>query len=123
MNLTEANINGVAVWQLEYTFREYYGLAPSTEPDSWPENLSDLLEQIHKSDAMFERYYVANTVQYEEATPETCDGTCHLYHFCAMSEQQYEAFEECIANSGSEMAAVPVLFVIGFVSAYFNASF
>lgn len=93
LNLTKANMEGSATWEFEYSFNSYYNQA---NPPS-AQSLSDLLEEVRTDDKVFADYYFANTVRYEEATEETCDPTCHLFHYCAMSELEYAAFEECVA--------------------------
>ena len=60
-----------------------------------------LTEQIRIDQDLFKLYYLANTVQFEAATDETCDANCKLYHYCALSQQDYDMFEACVTEDNS----------------------
>ena len=99
--MTLANRDGAASWELEYSFRDYFEL-PESEAIS-ATSLAGIMGRIYSEDAMFKKYYSANTVRFEEASEETCNATCHVYHYCAMSEQDYGRYEDCILQGLGEV--------------------
>ena len=95
LNLTKANMNEAAEWELEYSFRTYFNIAQMS-----PESISGLLDSMMEDDILFNNYYAINTVLYESADDAVanCDATCRSYHYCAMSQLDYSKFEDCISS-------------------------
>lgn len=92
LNLTSANLQGHAQWQLEYNFSSTYKLSSLT-----PNTLYDLTKAMKDNKTTFDRYYRANTVSLED--PDVCTDQCRLLHWCAITEVDYTRFYDC-NNSG-----------------------
>merc|ERR1719320_1264252 len=91
LNLYQANLDGKADWQKLYSFVDYYKHgAPSAE------SITAIAKEMRNNTETFKKYYAANTVNYEQATDETCDGRCLAYHYCAALKQDYVDFDLCV---------------------------
>ncbi len=114
LNLPAANgqEDGEADWQLEYSFVEHFGLpGPPTTSD-----IANLLEAVKTDQTVFEDYYFINTVSFEAATEENCDNVCRRYHYCAMSELDYQRFEICVQESNGAGDATSSIFLTLFLT-------
>jgi len=96
LNLSKVNSDETDSWELEYSFLDYYSL-----PELSTQEIANLILDIDSNRTVFEKYYSANTVKFEEATESNCDANCMRYHFCALYQQDYKKFEDCVAPSFS----------------------
>ncbi|XP_059090918.1 acid sphingomyelinase-like phosphodiesterase 3b isoform X2 [Tigriopus californicus] len=97
LNLAKANADNVPEWKMEYSFLEYYGLQGTIDLNL----MLELTKKIRDDVQTFERYYSANSVQFDT----DCDQTCRRYHLCAIFEQDYSQFEDCVSNSSRNLSS------------------
>ena len=85
------------LWSEEYDFTTEYGLDNVTA-----ESLEELTEAVRSNSSVFATYYGFNSVKYD-TDAQACedDGACKTYHMCAMSELDYDSFEDCVTSDGS----------------------
>ena len=96
LNLTQANLDRVANWTLEYSFKNYFQV-----PDLSYESFHQIWDKLDSDEEYFDKYYTINSVQ--KVDDLTCDQNCKAYHKCAILEQNYLLFDLCVAlksNSG-----------------------
>ena len=108
LNLTETNLNGDPQWISEYNATVYYG-----QPDMNTASLDNIAKNLLTDDELFQKYYAANGVNY--APNEVCTGECRFVHYCAITEINYDAYENCVASptsAGSPKHIRDISFVI-----------
>ncbi len=88
LNLTLANEQGYATWECEYTGTDYYN-----QPDMGTTSLNNIAQALLDNDTMFDKYYVANGVNYDPS--EKCTEECRVIHYCAITEVDYEKYDQC----------------------------
>ncbi|XP_063861452.1 acid sphingomyelinase-like phosphodiesterase 3b isoform X2 [Scylla paramamosain] len=109
LDLSAANLEGRAEWQLEYNFSSTYNLMSLN-----PVALYEVAKNMKANRTVFDLYYRANTVGLED--PEKCTEKCRLLHYCAITEMNYSRFYDC--NNGVRpswrvaLAVVPFLLVL-----------
>lgn len=91
LDLRDANENEPE-WKFEYNFTTYYGLKNISAL-----SLFDLNNRMTNDRKLFDRYYVANTVKYEDAS--ACTPSCQKLHRCSIAEVDYTRFRACNATS------------------------
>ena len=89
LNLTEANLNGNAVWALEYKGTTYYG-----EPNMNTSSLHKIANRFLTSNDTFNKYYTANGVSYN--TSDICDRECKYVLYCSATSIDYDDYESCM---------------------------
>ena len=99
LNLTDANTSN-GKWQSEYKFSQLY------EMDSTfiePKTFEQIYDKFKSNVSWFDKYFEANSVK---KVDYKCDKNCKSFHLCAISEQDYVKFENCIENSIENTASV-----------------
>lgn len=98
LNLSAANIDGIANWQLEYSFKSYFNV-----PDLKANSFQSIVERMMSNGSFFAKYYQINSVQkldFDDSNQTCYDTDCKNYHICAITRQDYVEFDDCIkANS------------------------
>ena len=90
MNLSQANQDGTANWTLEYTAKDY------NLEDMGTQSLHMLAEKLKTDDEMFKKYLLYNGVKYNP--DEECDKGCRAVHYCAVTQCDYQLYEQCYTN-------------------------
>ena len=111
LNLTEANLSGHPEWILEYEATDYYG-----QPDMDTASLDNIAQSLLNNDELFSKYYTANGVNYDPN--EVCTGECRFVHYCAITEINYDAYEECmnVLVSRSSLLHYNVIWLLGILA-------
>ena len=90
LNLTLANTPGGAPWRPEYRATEAYNLGGMGAGD-----LHGLLETMVTDEAMFDMYYLYNSVSYDRGR---CEDRCKETHLCAISHVDYDDYDRCVGG-------------------------
>lgn len=98
LDLAKANTDDEAEWKLEYSFMEYYGLQGTIDLSL----MLELTRKIRDDVQTFDLYYAANSVQFDTE----CNETCRRYHLCAIFEQDYSQFEDCVSNASRMISPI-----------------
>lgn len=99
MNLSQANAQGSARWELEYRVTEAYGV-----PDAGARSMHAALGRIASDQDALQRYYVYNSVSYDT---RACGEVCRTEHLCALREVDFDAYAACLRAPGA--APAPLL--------------
>uniref|UniRef100_A0A2K6GMC9 Acid sphingomyelinase-like phosphodiesterase n=1 Tax=Propithecus coquereli TaxID=379532 RepID=A0A2K6GMC9_PROCO len=96
LNLSLANAQGTPRWELEYRLTKAYGV-----PDAGAQSLHTALDRIASDQGALQRYYVYNSVSYDD---RACDEACRTEHVCAMRHVAFSSYATCLRASGSAPA-------------------
>jgi len=97
LNLTEViETESEPTWQKSYSMLQYFDLESLSV-----QNVAAHVKKIETNRSHFDRYYQVNTVMLEEADEFNCNKSCQQFHFCALYYQDYDKFENCVAQGGS----------------------
>ena len=96
LDLNEANLNGIGNWKSEYVFKEYFGVGNLTLSA-----FQEIFRKMSDDSNYFDKYHQINSVQKPDID---CDENCQTYHLCAISQQKYAFFDECIEKNHADMA-------------------
>ena len=108
LDLSEANQNGTAIWKSEYIFTEYFGVKNLTTLA-----FQEIFQKMSSDPDFFDKYHQINSVQKADVK---CDENCRTYHLCAISQQNYKYFDECIERNHSNKAQLGIfLFIISLI--------
>ncbi|KAM6216972.1 acid sphingomyelinase-like phosphodiesterase 3b [Rhynchocyon petersi] len=99
VDLSKANEQGTAQWELEYRLTEAYGVL-----DVGAQSMNAALDHIHRDQRALQRYYVYNSVSYDH---QACGRACRTEHVCALREVDFDAYDACLRALGT--APVPRL--------------
>ncbi len=91
LNLRNANADGHANWTVEYRGTEYY-----SQQDMGTASLNNIAQNLLTDDELFDKYYTVNGVNYDP--DELCRGECRVVHFCAITQVDYDAYENCMID-------------------------
>ena len=113
LDLVASNENGIAEWQLEYSFKNYFEV-----PDLSKNSFDTIFQRMQDDPNFFEKYYKINSVS--KSDDFECDSDCRKYQLCAIEEQKYDKFEECILSSGaSRLHTISSLILLLILLPYF----
>ncbi|KAM5322050.1 acid sphingomyelinase-like phosphodiesterase 3b [Glossophaga mutica] len=102
VNLSQANTQGSARWELEYRLTEVYGV-----PSASVSSMHAVLGRIARDQGTLQRYYVYNSVSYDT---RICSEACRDEHVCAMREVAFDAYAACLRAPGTApMCWLPLL--------------
>lgn len=93
VNLSQANAQGEARWDLEYRLTAAYGV-----PDAAARSMHAALGRIAGDQGALQRYYVYNSVSYDT---RACDRACRAEHVCALRQVAFDAYAACLRASGA----------------------
>jgi len=94
LNLTQANEEGRAGWQLEYDFLDYYGLKDMTVS-----SVASLVASMEQGGPAMEKFVQAGSGM---ANPSfECGEVCKRQHYCGMAAARYPEYAACIDETGS----------------------
>lgn len=96
VNLSQANAQGMARWELEYQLTKAYGV-----PDAGARAMHAALGRIASDQGTLQRYYVYNSVSYDT---QACDEACRTEHVCALREVAFDAYATCLRAPGTALA-------------------
>ncbi|XP_036304261.1 acid sphingomyelinase-like phosphodiesterase 3b [Pipistrellus kuhlii] len=88
LNLSQANAQGAARWELEYQLTEAYAV-----PDAGARSMHAALGRIAGDPNALQRYYVYNSVGHDA---RACDALCRAEHVCAMRAVAADAYAACL---------------------------
>ena len=88
MNLTEANVDGTAKWELEYSATAAYGLHNVNSS-----SIGSLVESFLTNQSLFNMYYEYNSVSYAD---EPCDDDCKTTQICSIMCPLYDQYASCL---------------------------
>ncbi|XP_070260600.1 acid sphingomyelinase-like phosphodiesterase 3b isoform X1 [Myotis yumanensis] len=88
MNLSQANAQGTARWELEYQLTKAF-----TVPDASARSMHDVLGRIASDQGALQRYYVYNSVSLDT---RACDEICRAEHVCALREVALDSYTTCL---------------------------
>ena len=108
LNLTEANLQSAARWQLEYRATSYFAV-----PDMTPSSLHEFAERMKDDDEAFGKYYRANGVLYDPE--ERWMEETRTIHYCAMVNMDYKAYDSCVKSREETVSIAPSSKTRGFV--------
>jgi len=92
LNLTQANEEGRADWQLEYDFLGYYGL-----DDMELDTVAGLVASMETGGLALEKFLQAGSGM---ANPYyQCGDTCQREHYCGMASARYPDYAACIERT------------------------
>jgi len=91
LDLNEANQNGTANWKSEYVFKEYFGVKNLTH-----QAFEEIFQKMSEDSEYFDKYHQINSVQKPDID---CDENCRGYHLCAISQQDYQYFDQCVEKA------------------------
>ena len=95
LNLTQANLMGKAVWELEYAPTNDFNI-----PDVSAKALDSLIADFEKDiGEKFHRYFVYNSVSQDLSS--ACDAVCKRKHTCAMRYIDYKQYQQCVEANTS----------------------
>ena len=80
---------------MAYSARDYYDVA-----DFGAHSISGIAEKLRTDDILFDKYYQMNGVLYDPA--ERCEGECRRVHYCAITQLNYEKYEQCVEAMASK---------------------
>ena len=97
VNLTQANLEGNAQWELEYSFTDSYGV-----DDVSPESIQELLSELQSPNTQekFNIYYdhVTVKIHHPESVPEVCDCGCKRGHLCSIEHVDFASYDQCLED-------------------------
>ena len=93
VNLSQANAQGAARWELEYRLTEAYGV-----PNASASSMHSALGRIAGDQGTLQRYYVYNSVSYDQ---RVCSEACRDEHVCALREVAFDAYASCLRAPGT----------------------
>ncbi|XP_071487800.1 acid sphingomyelinase-like phosphodiesterase 3b [Diadema antillarum] len=86
--------NSQLTWELEYRATTSYGVS-----DLSPASLDALIEKFSEGEAasneIFRRYHGHSTAL---ADVKECDDDCRRYHFCAITNLDYDKYDDCLSG-------------------------
>lgn len=88
MNLSQANAQGTARWELEYQLTKAF-----TVPDASARSMHDVLGRIASDQGTLQRYFVYNSVSLDA---RSCDEICRAEHVCALREVALDSYAACL---------------------------
>lgn len=88
LNLSQANMQGRARWELEYQLTKAYAV-----PDAGARSMNDVLGRIASNQSALQRYYVYNSVSHDT---RACDEVCRAEHVCALREVAVGSYNTCL---------------------------
>lgn len=104
LDLAKANKNRKAEWEFEYNFTSRYNLNEISAT-----SLFSTTREMKNNLELFNKYYQANTVSYED--PEVCSNSpsCRKLHWCAITEIDYTRFYDCNSSFSTIPWNTPIL--------------
>ncbi|XP_039710193.1 acid sphingomyelinase-like phosphodiesterase 3b isoform X3 [Pteropus medius] len=96
VNLSQANEEGDARWELEYRVTEAYRV-----PNASARSMHAALGRIASDHDVLQRYYVYNSVSYDL---QACREACRAEHVCALREVAFDAYAACLRAPGTAPA-------------------
>ncbi|RZF41613.1 hypothetical protein LSTR_LSTR000327 [Laodelphax striatellus] len=102
LDLSTANRDHRAEWQIEYNLTSYYGFRQVSARD-----LHELAESFTVPDGhlLFSRYYLANSVQTSGLGLHDVNAAWAHSHYCAISRVDYTQYQSCLATGARALAA------------------
>lgn len=100
LNLTQANLDGETDWILEYQGTIYYN-----QSDMTTYSLDNIARNLLTDDELFNKYYAANGVNYDPN--ELCEEECRIVQYCAITEVDYNEYEECVVAQTAGSSSMP----------------
>uniref|UniRef100_UPI00358E9E22 cyclic GMP-AMP phosphodiesterase SMPDL3A isoform X2 n=1 Tax=Myxine glutinosa TaxID=7769 RepID=UPI00358E9E22 len=92
LNLTDANLKGIADWRVEYKMAATYNLK-----DLRPHSLAQLAKRLEEPRGRaFTLYYKYFLVSFSHNLP--CSDCCHWIQVCAVSFLDHTAYQRCLAR-------------------------
>lgn len=90
LNLTDANLKGVANWKPEYILTQTYDIE-----DLQPQSLHGLAKQFAIPDSKkFIKYYNYFFVSYDSSV--ICNAKCKAFQVCAIMNLDHKSYADCL---------------------------
>uniref|UniRef100_A0A8C6W9N1 Acid sphingomyelinase-like phosphodiesterase n=1 Tax=Nannospalax galili TaxID=1026970 RepID=A0A8C6W9N1_NANGA len=95
LNLSQANAQETPHWELEYRLTKAYQVQ-----DAGTSSMHTALTRISSDHHMLQRYYIYNSVGYDESA---CRDTCRKEHVCAMQHVAFNTYAACLHGLGTRL--------------------
>ncbi|XP_031234800.1 acid sphingomyelinase-like phosphodiesterase 3b [Mastomys coucha] len=95
LNLRQANIQETPVWEQEYRLTEAYQVL-----DASTSSMHTVLTRIASEPHILQRYYIYNSVSYNNLT---CEDSCRVEHVCAIQHVAFNTYATCLHSLGAQL--------------------
>ncbi|KAK0409461.1 hypothetical protein QR680_004551 [Steinernema hermaphroditum] len=110
IDLDKLNQKGDTAWQLEYSFREDYGISSEINAAS----MNALLESMKKNETVFNKYLKYNSVLWK---PETAEGIYRRAQLCSIEFPDFPRYNDCLNSASTYNLFTAFLVVMGIAMA------
>lgn len=95
LNLRQANTQETPVWEQEYRLTEAYQVL-----DASTSSMHTVLTRIASEPQILQRYYIYNSVSYNNLT---CEDSCRVEHVCAIQHVAFNTYATCLHSLGAQL--------------------